>query len=117
MYRHQENGSEPLVKREFGVLENRALEDGERRATFTAFEPSITTAVRVHTAAIRASNKSIGVDLFLNELIASGVVTEMAEDLRKRVEMGKVYHGNSGWLHYLIVHNIHFFNLKNQFFR
>ena len=98
-------------------MENRALEDGERRATFTALEASITTAVRVHTTTIRASNKSIGVDLFLNELVTGGVVTKMTENLRQGIEMGKVYHGNSGWLHYLIVHNIQFFNLKNQFFR
>ena len=80
-------------------MENRSLEDRERRATFTALEPTIAMAIRVHTATIRTSNKSIGIDLFLNELVAGGVVTEMTEDLSQGIEMGKVNHSISGWFY------------------
>jgi hypothetical protein len=81
------SSTEPLVKGKFGILEDGFLKDGERRATFTTLEASVTTAIRVHTTTIRTSHHSIGVDLFLNELVASGFVMEMAENLWERVEM------------------------------
>ena len=82
MHGHEEYRTEPLVQRKLGVLEYRALQDGERGAALTAFEASVASSVRVYAAAVRAGDNTVGVYLLLDEPEARRFVAEISENLR-----------------------------------